>query len=724
MNLPATPAAPAPRKPDHDKLKGAGSRLQAQFTQYERDRRLMELQWMKNLRQFLGRYDPEVEQLIAKDRSHAYPKLTRVKCVSMLSRLMHLLFPTSEKNWTLNPSPVPNLAEEDLAAVLSALQLNANPEQPLDDKLIEMAIMEFARERSRNLEREIEDQLVDIGGSRQLDYVSLCRRVLMSGIVYGMGVLRGPFVRTQTQRTWERDPLTGVIRPRSVEVLRPQYEHVSIWDYYPDMSAKYLHQMDGQFQRHVFAKHQLRELADRDDFFGDVIMDVLKNTQGNYRQRTYESEMRALGGHANVNDQNGRKYEAIVWDGYLDAADLLAAGHEVTARPGEQVEAVVWMVDGTVIKADVNPWRELVPERKVHTYHHFIFEEDESTITGNGLPNIMRDSQMAVSNASRMVMDNGGVVCGPQLELNLALLRQDQDLTSIHGFKNWYRDDDGPNSNIPAVRNVTIESHIDEMMQVISLFRDFADTETFVNPATGGDMSKGPSEPFRTAAGASMLRGDAALPFKDVVRNFDLFTQSVLGSLVAFNASFNPKTSIRGDHQVVPRGATSLIAKEVRGLVLDSLSQTLPPDEQRYLNKYELVREKLAARDVEVGTVLVDKDEAARRDKQAADEAARQQEQTAELLRAEVRKSLAEAVKALTQSDKNAAAADQMQAKMTAELANTTLDTLEGALDDEAGKRPGAEPGADGARAPRAAPQQGRRDGAGAPAVDRSGAGA
>ena len=662
--------------------------------------------------------------MIAKDRSHAYPKLTRVKCVSMLSRLMHLLFPTSEKNWTLNPSPVPNLAEEDLAAVLSALQLNANPEQPLDDKLIEMAIMEFARERSRNLEREIEDQLVDIGGSRQLDYVSLCRRVLMSGIVYGMGVLRGPFVRTQTQRTWARDPLTGVVQPQSVEVLRPQYEHVSIWDYYPDMSAKYLHQMDGQFQRHVFAKHQLRELADRDDFFGDVIMDVLKNTQGNYRQRTYESEMRALGGHANVNDQNGRKYEAIVWDGYLDAADLLAAGHEVEARPGEQVEAVVWMVDGTVIKADVNPWRELVPERKVHTYHHFIFEEDESTITGNGLPNIMRDSQMAVANASRMVMDNGGVVCGPQLELNLALLRQDQDLTAIHGFKNWYRDDDGPNSNIPAVRNVAIESHIDEMMQVISLFRDFADTETFVNPATGGDMSKGPSEPFRTAAGASMLRGDAALPFKDVVRNFDLFTQSVLGSLVAFNASFNPKPSIRGDHQVVPRGATSLIAKEVRGLVLDSLSQTLPPDEQRYLNKYELVREKLAARDVEVGTVLVDKDEAARRDKQAADEAARQQEQTAELLRAEVRKSLAEAVKALTQSDKNAAAADQMQAKMAAELANTTLDTLEGALDDEAGKRPGAEPGADGARAPRAAPQQGRRDGAGAPAVDRSGAGA
>ncbi len=80
MNMLATPPTAAPaRQPNHDKLRGAGARLQAQFTQYERDRRLMELQWMKNLRQFLGRYDPEVEQHIVTDRSHAYPKLTRVK---------------------------------------------------------------------------------------------------------------------------------------------------------------------------------------------------------------------------------------------------------------------------------------------------------------------------------------------------------------------------------------------------------------------------------------------------------------------------------------------------------------------------------------------------------------------------------------------------------------------------------------------------------------------
>ena len=45
-----------------------------------------------------------------------------------------------------------------------------------------------------------------------------------------------------------------------------------------------------------------------------------------------------------------------------------------------------------------------------------------------------------------------------------------------------------------------------------------------------------------------MLRGDAALPFKDVVRAYDRFTQSVLLSLVQFNRKFNPKRAAAGDY--------------------------------------------------------------------------------------------------------------------------------------------------------------------------------
>lgn len=670
--------------PNRDKLKGLGQRLSSMFTQYERDRKQAEIRWAKNARQFLGIYDPEIEQHISSDRSKAYPKLTRVKCVSMLSRLMSLLFPTSERNWSLDASPVPNLSEEDLNVVLSAIQQAASPDTPLDDKTIELAIREFARERSRNLEREIEDQLAEIGGSRMVDYVSLCRKVLMSGVVYGMGVLKGPFVRSQEQRTWVRDPMTNLPTPQTVTALRPQLEFVPIWDYYPDMSAKYLHQMDGQFQRIVMARHQVRELADREDFFGDVIRAYLKDhPEGNYRRRAYETELRELGVQNNISDTSGRKYELLVWDGYLSARTLAeATGEDLQeAMESEQVEAVVWLLDGEVIKADLNPWVRLGVDKHINTYHHFIFEEDESTLTGNGLPNIMRDSQMGVASTGRMILDNASVVCGPQLEVNLDLLRADQDLTSIHAYKTWYREGIGQEAQMPAVKNIQIDSHLNELLKVNELFRQFADTETFINPATGGDMSRGPSEPFRTATGASILRGDAALPFRDVVRNFDLFTQSVLASLVAFNEQFNDKPTIKGDHQVIPKGATSLIAKEIRGMVLDNLAATLTPEDSRYLNRYELLRERLASRDVDVMSgILCDKEEAKRRDIAAEQAQQAQQAQLEEMTRAEVRNILADAAKALTQSDKNAAQADQMVQKTTmldAAQANQSLDVLE-----------------------------------------------
>ena len=61
-----------------------GSR--GRFDAYKRDRRETEAQWTANLRQYLGRYDPEMVSRIEQDRSRAYPKLTRVKVMSIVSQ--------------------------------------------------------------------------------------------------------------------------------------------------------------------------------------------------------------------------------------------------------------------------------------------------------------------------------------------------------------------------------------------------------------------------------------------------------------------------------------------------------------------------------------------------------------------------------------------------------------------------------------------------------------
>lgn len=667
-------------------LRQLGQNLSRVFTQYVSDRRIAELKWLRNLRQYLGIYDPEIEKELSPSRSKAYPRVTRVKCISVLSRIMNLMFPGNERNWELRASPSADMSPQD---VMMAIQMAMQKQQEagieggqMSQQMVRDAVQSLADERADMLSTLIDDQLQEIGGDQTSDYVSLNRKVAQSAILYGLGVLRGPFARETSSTSWEMDPMSGMPMPVSKTQYKPQFEFLPIWDFYPDMSAKTFATMDGHFIRLVMSRSQVRALANRGDFFGDMIRKYLSsNPNGNYKAQPFETELRAMGVKVNVNEMKSEtsKYEIIIWSGPVSGKDLSLAGVDVAQdKMADDVEAEIWMIDDNVIKADINPWRKL--GMSVRTIHTFLFDEDDTSPVGNGLPNVIRDSQMSIAASARMLLDNASVVCGPNMELNTDLLRPDQDLTSTHAYKLWYREGLGADGNMPAVRNVAIESHMDELLKTIDLFMKFADIETFVGPATGGDMQKGFSEPMRTAAGASMLRGDAALPFKDIVRNFDSFTQSVITTLVQFNRKFNPGLAPEGDYNVIARGATSLIAKEIRGMQVDQLSSTLSPEERVHVDERKLVEQRFAVRDL--NNLLVPMDEVRRRQQAQSQKAQQAEEQQQELMAANIRKILSDAFKNIAQGQKNAANADV--AKISA-----ALEVLEKGLMDEGGQEAG-----------------------------------
>ena len=703
------------RKISADGLKRLGERLNSLFDQYRADRRIAELRWLRNQRQYLGIYDPEAEKAIGTNRSMAYPKLTRTKCISVLSRLMDLMFPGNEKNWELKASPSPDMKPADVkTAIAKAVKrdTDAGVQPQVDLEYAMAAMQQLADERAEALSKLIDDQMQEVGGDQTLDYVQLNRRAVFSGILYGPGVLRGPFARKAKKTEWSFDKAQGVPVATTKTVYKPQFDFLPVWDFYPDMSAKTLASMDGYFVRQVMSRAQVRALADRPDFFADQIKKYLRDkSMGNYKAREFEIELRAMGVKVNVNEMKAEtsKYEVISWHGKVSGQFLRDVGVEVADdKLADDMDAEVWLIEGNVIKAELDPWAELGVD--VQTVHCFLFDEDDTSPLGQGLPNIMRDSQMSVSALARMFLDNASVVCGPNIEVNTQLLRPDQDLTSVTAYKVWYRDDADPiTAQFPAVRNVTIDSHLKELQAGIELFSKFADAETFVGPATGGDMSKAPSEPMRTAAGASMLRGDAALPFKDIVRSFDAFTMSLIQSLVQFNRKLNPSDEWEGDFNVIARGATSLIAKEIRGMQIDQIVSTLTPEEKLHIDDRKLATARLTVRDL--GDMLVSEEEAARRktmtEKAAADDAKRAQD----MAEAELRKVLSDAFKNISQGQKNSASADATAVK-------AALDLLEKGLQHGAGQDPGA-----GAENPAVPSADGPTDGGAAGAVPTAPAG-
>lgn len=634
---------------DAERMRKLGGELRSRFAAYDKARQSVEEQWLRNVRQFVGEYDPKFLTQLTPEQSRAYPRITRVKVLSMVARLHALLFPAGEKNWGVESSPVPMLPSDKLAQIAADWMAN-NPNGLATQEELDRLVKVAADDIAAKMEKVIDDQFESIEEYGTGDYQTLVRDVIFSGAMYGCGVLKGPMTVQQVGTVLSVDD-NGIPQVVEMPMYRPYFEVVSVWDYYPDFSAKDFPQMDGQFQRHIYARHTVSKLAERDDYMGDAIKQVLRDKpDGNYRKKNYEQELDRISDEKQqTQPSEDKKFELIEFWGYVSGHDLRGAGVEIADSDlSKDSIACVWTIDDVVVKVAAAPYPE-----GTNMYHQFIFEKDEVNLMGSGLPHVIRDSQLMVASSTRMLIDNAAAVAGPNVEVDLDQLDGSTNPNTIRPFKVWKKDSSAP-SGARAVQNVSFDSHIGELMQIIGLGRELADTESFVNPLTGGDFENAPSEALRTQGNMSMAMASAALPFKDIVRNFDRFTKSVIHSLMQWNLVYNERRDeLMGDMRPVPKGANSLMAKEVRAVALDNLAATLTPEERVYINEEELLKERLQVRDLPLASLMAAPEEVQRRKDAAAQQAAQAQQNAQRAFEADLRTKQTEALKDITQAQKN-----------------------------------------------------------------------
>ncbi|RPH74781.1 hypothetical protein EHM76_02925, partial [bacterium] len=100
-------------------MQSFGHRMRMQFDSFAAYRRVKELEWLEDLRQYKGVYGADVK--IAAGNSRVYPKVTRSKVNIALSRLHEMLFPEREKNWEIDPTPDPKIAKETILQIARSL---------------------------------------------------------------------------------------------------------------------------------------------------------------------------------------------------------------------------------------------------------------------------------------------------------------------------------------------------------------------------------------------------------------------------------------------------------------------------------------------------------------------------------------------------------------------------------------------------------------------------
>lgn len=634
---------------DTTRLKALGEKLRRRFSEYDKSRNTVEEQWIKNVRQYVGEYDPKITQHLKPEQSRAYPRITRVKVLSIVARLHALLFPAGESNWGIEASPMPILPSDKLAKILMDW-VAQNPDKPATQDEMDRVVKLAADDIAERMQTVINDQLSDAGNTSSVDYQDLVRDVIFSGALYGCGVLKGPMTIQELGSQIVVDE-NGVPQVVEQPLYRPYFEFVSLWDYYPDFSAKSFAQQDSEFQRHIYARHTLKDLAGRPDFLGDQInMYLREHTSGNYQKKNYEQQLDQISDDKQQTQPGeGKKFELIEFWGTVTGHDLRAAGVEVPdSSLDKDAWACVWMIDDTVIKVAKNPYPE-----GVAMYHQFVFEKDEVNLTGSGLPHIMRDSQMGVSSFTRMLVDNAATVCGPNVEVDIDQLLASKSNFTIAPFNVYVKDNPNPNG-ARAVQSISFDSHMPELTGAIQLMREFADAETFVGPMTGGDFENAPSEALRTQGNMSMALASSALPFKDIVRNFDRFTKSVIHALVQWNLIYHERRDeLNGDLRPIPKGASSLMAKEVRAVALDRFASTLTPEDRIYINEEELLKERMQVNDLPLTSLMAAPEEVQRRKDAAAQQAQNLQAQNDAMFQANLRTLQTEALKDMAQAQKN-----------------------------------------------------------------------
>jgi hypothetical protein len=562
-----------------------GSTLIAEFQQAVQDRQPTEQRWLKDLRQYKGIYDPEIEARIGANRSKAFVRATRVKVKTVDARVADLLFPSStERNWTAEPTPMPSIDRVSKKTIFAALaqQLGRAPDQ----RELDEGVRKFVGAAADRMTSIMDDQLTEAR------YRETARDVLHSGHLYGTGVLKAPLVERKTRDKFVLEGGRWVMKSESYVV--PFVDYVPLWRFYPDMSATKLEDCNYVYELHLFTRNQIAGLSRRKSFKAQKIRDyILSNPKGaqTTTSSTYENEIRDIGERTNARINHDGKYEVIERWGYLTGEQLASIG--VTVPPERMHEtffANTWILpNGEVIKCVLAPLNGVT-----YPYHLYYCDKDETSIFGEGFASIMRDDQTTINAATRMVLDHAAITAGPQFEVNMKLMAPSERADDMYPFKIWKRSGDDAAS--PAIRVLNVPLGLEELMPIVEMFQRNADDVTAIPRYMQGQNAT--SGAAGTASGMSMLMANASVVMKDLLTNYDAVTRTFISALYKWNMQFNPDNACKGDFDIKARGTASLMAKEIRAQQLDQFAATISPDDAPYIKREELLRQRAQAHDL------------------------------------------------------------------------------------------------------------------------------
>ena len=520
------------------------------------------------MRQRNGEYEPsKLSAIRQQGGSEVFMMITEVKCRAAESWLRDILLDTGTPPWGIKPTPMPDLGEETeqfvnaaveeaVMAMLSGQQRAPSPTET--EQLREIAGQEFrfkmmqaAQNRADRMTQRISDQFAEGGWAESFnDFIT-------DIVTFPAAFVKGPVIRRQRKLGWVMSE-DGSVTAEPTDAIAPEYERVDPFRIYPEPGITTVEE-GYMFQHHPLTRTMLAEMIGVPGYDEQAIRKTLAEGPSSTWvhadveetkeeiERKYYTEMRPTD-----------IYDALEFWGKIPGKFLREWGMTDEEVPDEATEydANVWMMGNYILKAVLN-----YDPMGYKPYSKTSFIKQPGAFWGKGIPEIIEDVQSVCNASARALVNNMGIASGPQVEVNLDRIPANEDITQIHPWKIWQVTNDPAGSSAAAVRFNQPEDNAQTLMGVYEKFSKLADDHSGIPSYLYGDLNV--QGAGRTSSGLSMLMGSAGKGIRQVVMHIDAdVIKPVVLRQYIYNMRYDPDMSIKGDLQIVPKGAVNLATKE------------------------------------------------------------------------------------------------------------------------------------------------------------------
>lgn len=491
----------------------------------------------------------------AAGRSTVFLNITRPYVDAAAARVADMLLPTDDRNWEIKPTPIPELIKQkgDMTPVAGPMgqPMMKSDGQPVTVKDQVAAILDDAKRRAELAQDQIDDWLV------QCQWNAEVRKVIETASRLGVGVLKGPFPKRVTKKSFE---LQGGMAQLTMERrIDPASKNVDPWNFYP-MPDCYedIHSGSGVWEKDDLSGKQLRELKETPGYISSQIDQCLE--EGPLKAGEAAPRIRMLN-KSTAKDTD--LFEVWYYHGTADAEDLRAADLDV--KDGTSANVIMTVVNRRVIKVALSPL-----ESGEYPYDVFVWSRRAGSWAGVGVARQIRTPQRMINAATRNMMDNAGLSSGPQIIIDREAVVPANGVFEITPRKLWFANDVNGKGVNSAFLGVNIPTLQQELMAIIQYASKMAEDVTGLPQIMQGQQGSAPE----TVGGMTLLSNNASTVLRRIARQFDdQITEPHIRRYYEWLLLYGENEEAKGDFKIDARGSTALIERDIQMQSLVQMGQ-------------------------------------------------------------------------------------------------------------------------------------------------------